>query len=405
MNNIYSEFEDKVVRSEFNTVMPVSDLNFNTPNNYTVFKLDHGDSFYNGRIQYHITGKLVKSDGSAYAANSGVKLVNNFPAFLFRRIELKKHNFLIDYVDHVGITSTVKSLVSYPNSSAENLYSSGFLSRFDGGGNFEALGTLGHLGLGFFDHLQYPMFKGGFEITFIRAEDNDAILRWTPSGGTEAAAGKVVIESFVLRVPLVEYAPTSKIQLIDKLVSLSGQDGLVYNYLQWQCIEKNGVVGTNFNFDITNAYRNVFNPKFIIIGLQKARSNDQKKNPSGFDSENIKNVSVKINKDVYPQELINLDITNGKHRVLYDMYQNFRRVTTGQENSYLNEANFIEKYPLMVIDTSLHPVNIDRSKNDIMVQLDFVNALAAESNIAAYVVVVSQTFFSYDITRNLIKMQ
>ncbi len=402
MNKIYSEFEDSIVRSEFNTVMPVSDLNFNTPNNYTVFKLDHGDSFYNGRMQYHITGKLVKSDGTAYAANSGVKLVHNFPAFLFHRIELKKHNVLIDSVDHVGITSTIKSLVSYPNN-ADNLYSSGFLSRFEGGGNFEALGTLGHLGLGFFDHLQYPMFKGGFEIKFTRAEDNDAIFRWTPTGGSEAAAGKVVIESFVLRVPLVEYSPISKIQLIDKLVHLS--DKLVYNYLQWQCIEKNGVVGSSFNFDITNAYRSVFNPKFIIIGLQKARGNNQKKDPSQFDSENIKNVSVKINKDVYPQELINLDIVNGKHRVLYDMYQNFRRVTAGNDNSYLNEANFIDKYPLMVIDTSLHPLTIDRSKNNITVQLDFVNTLAADSNIVAYVVVVSQASFSYDITRELIMMQ
>lgn len=59
------------------------------------------------------------------------------------------------------------------------------LSNFKGGGKFEALGSLGHLGLGFLEHLHNPMFKGGFEISFTRAEDNDALYPWKEGAAAE----------------------------------------------------------------------------------------------------------------------------------------------------------------------------------------------------------------------------
>lgn len=411
MDKYYNEMDAKVERSEYRTAMPVSDLNFNVANNYTVFKLDHGDAFYNSRIMYHIIGKVVKkSDGSDYAANSNIQLIDNFPAFLFSRIELRKHNTLIDSVDEPGITSTVKGLVSYSSGQKDTLASNGFISKFTGGGSFEALGTLGHLGLGFFDHLRYPMYKGGFEITFTRAKDDNALYHWkgTETGAVEPADGKVVITSFVLRVPLVEYESSAKTQLIAGLKSLSDKDSLIYQYFQWQCIEKKGVFGSSFGFDITGSYRNVNTPRFIIVALQTNRQNDQKKNPSQFDCVNIKNICVKINGHRYPQEMQNLDINNSCFRILYDQYLSFRKLYFGDTDVYLNVSDFIKKYPLMVIDTHLHPVPTDRSsRNDIQVELDFANAVAspvADTGTTAYVIVVSQSKFFYDITRNVIRV-
>lgn len=408
MESAYSKFANGIVKSEYKTVMPVSELNFNSPNNYTVFKLDHGDSFYNSRIMYHIRGKVVKkSDGSDYADKSNIQLVDNFAAFLFSRVELKKHNTLIDSVDFPGITSTVKALLSYSEGQRKCLDGCGFVSKFVGGGRFEALGTLSHLGLGFFDHLRHPMFKGGFEITFTRAGDNDALLHWKADAtSSEPADGKVVIESFVLRVPLVEYASTAKIQLVDALKHLSDKNNLVYHFYQWQCIDRKGVFGSTFSFDITGAYRNVYNPAFVIIALQTDRNNDQKKNPGQFDSCNVKNIAVKINGERYPQELQNLDINNKCYAVLYEQYLAFRSVNFKDNNVLLDMTQFIEKWPLFVIDTHLHPANTDRSRSDILVELDFTSPIdspQANSGTTAYAVVVSETHFAYDITRNLIR--
>ena len=257
MDDIYNQFSGGIIKSEYRTVMPVSELNFNTPNNYTVFKLDHGDTFYDSGIQFYITGEVVKkSDGSKYDAKTNIKLIDNFVPFLFTRIELKKHNTTIDTVDHPGITSTIKGLLNYSSSNKNVLTNCGFTSTFTGGGAFEVVGTLAHLGLGFFDHMRYPMYKGGFEIVFTRAEDNDALYRWKGASATDTipAAGKINIKSFVLRVPLVEYTTTSKIQLIDGLTKLSERGKLMYDYYQWQCIIQKGVFGHTYNFDITNVY-------------------------------------------------------------------------------------------------------------------------------------------------------
>jgi hypothetical protein len=42
--------------------------------------------------------------------------------------------------------------------------------------NFEAIGKLSDLGLGFFNDITIPIYKGGFEITFTRNKDNKAIF-------------------------------------------------------------------------------------------------------------------------------------------------------------------------------------------------------------------------------------
>lgn len=59
MNKIYNEFNSDIIRDEYRTVSPVSELGFNTPNNYIIFKLNEVEAFYNARIRYHITGKLT----------------------------------------------------------------------------------------------------------------------------------------------------------------------------------------------------------------------------------------------------------------------------------------------------------------------------------------------------------
>lgn len=411
MEKLYNEARDKIIGYDYTTVLPISELNLNTPNNFTVFKLDHGDAFYDNRILFHIKGEVVKkSDGSTYADTDPIKLVDNFAAFLFKRIELKKHNYTIDTVDEVGITSMIKCLTTYSKSGENTYASSGLKSYFEHGGKFEALGTLAHLGLGFFDNLKYPMYKGGFEIIFTRAEDNDALFRWktgTGASAVDAVEGKIKITSFVLRVPLVNYDVVKKTPLVEGLKKLSEKEDLVYRYHQWQCIEKFGVIGSTYTFDITNVYRNISNPLFVIIGLQTSRKNNQQKDPSQFDSVNIKSFHVKINGQRYPQEPQNMHITEKDYRLLYDSYLSIRQLIKNDNDVYLNLDSFINKYPLLVVDTHHHPFNIENKRNDIQVELEFTNAVSgptADKGTSAYILVVSEMMFSYDLNRNIIKM-
>lgn len=71
---------------------------------------------------------------------------------------------------------------------------------------------------------------------------------------------------------------------------------------------------------------------------------------------------------------------------------------------YLKSRDFIESRPLFVIDTTKQPENVPNSKNNIIINIDFQNALnlPSDSNIGttAYVVVVSENILHYDIIRN-----
>uniref|UniRef100_UPI001C8F2B05 hypothetical protein n=1 Tax=Klebsiella pneumoniae TaxID=573 RepID=UPI001C8F2B05 len=84
----------------------------------------------------------------------------------------------------------------------------------------------------------------------------------------------------------------------------------------------------------TNIYRNVYNPKFIIIGFQTDRQNNQEKDPYKFDSLNVKNYRIKLNGSYYPDELQNLHISEGIYRLMYQSYQEFKKVFYGNSEMY-----------------------------------------------------------------------
>lgn len=47
----------------------------------------------NTKIQYYISGKVVREDtGNNLAQGNSVHLIDNFPAVLFPKIELRKYN-------------------------------------------------------------------------------------------------------------------------------------------------------------------------------------------------------------------------------------------------------------------------------------------------------------------------
>ena len=105
---------------------------------------------------------------------------DNYINPLFSQIEVKKRNTVIDDIEFPGILSTIKGCVEYPglNVYNGNAITSGFKSHNYEVKQFEAVGKLGDLGLGFFNALNIPIYKGGFEITFTRNNDNNVTYRW-----------------------------------------------------------------------------------------------------------------------------------------------------------------------------------------------------------------------------------
>uniref|UniRef100_A0A8D8PTV5 Double jelly roll-like domain-containing protein n=1 Tax=Cacopsylla melanoneura TaxID=428564 RepID=A0A8D8PTV5_9HEMI len=330
---VFKKFDDSIIRAQQKIYYPTSEQNFNSVNKSTVFKIDGVDSFLNVKqARFDIRGKVVKSDGTAYAAGIAVKLVDNFVAYLFSRIEVRKHGKLLDESENVGRLSTIIGAVMNDHSK-EN---SGFISKFSGGGNFHVIGFLGDLGLGFFTDVKVPVYKGGFDITFIRANDNDAVYRYKADPTTEVPGeAKVTIQEFIIRIPSIDYEDFNKIKLVNELTHLSQNNKYRFLFKSYQCIEERNLTGKTFTKDITNNYRFIKNPLFAFIAFQTGRLDSQIAEPQFFDHCSVKNIWLELNSRRYPEELEDFDFSTQKTALAYEMYTDFKRIFNNNDASQM----------------------------------------------------------------------
>lgn len=418
MENIFEKYSDAIIRYEYNNFLPLSKLNFNNINKKTSFKIDVGDGFLHMRgAKFSISGKYCLEDGNDYENGANVILIDNFVAYLFSHIEVKKHNKLLDEIEYPGQASTIKGSVSYPENSSGYTQNSGFISKYSGGGKFNVVGNLSDLGLGFFNDVKIPVYKGGFEITFTRNNNHDALYRWASNKAdgtldelTRPLNGKIEIEEFLLKIPIIEYDDINKVQLINELKTLSQNNQYRFIFKSWQCIQQKSISGKTLNIDITNNYRNIRNPLFGIVGFQSNKLDDQDKSTSNFNHCYVKNIWFEINGKRYPEELENIDWENNEFATAYDMYMDYRRVFYKSDlevpTVFLGRDDYKNR-PLYVINLTRQSQNISESRNHIILHVDFDKNLNTPSGgregTVAYICMVSVSDFSYDIINNTIK--
>ena len=77
------------------------------------------------------------------------------------------------------------------------------------------------MGLGFFNDINIPIYKGGFEIIFTRNHDSNALFRWKNDKNELTAEGKVIIDTFYLKLPILEYSSEAKNKLINGFLAIA----------------------------------------------------------------------------------------------------------------------------------------------------------------------------------------
>jgi hypothetical protein len=158
------------------------------------------------------------------------------------------------------------------------------------------VGRLGDLGLGLFNDITVPIYKGGFAITFTRNSNTNALFRWKGKKATDGSEdpstlpveGKVTINTFYLRVPIIEYNSDAKTNLINDLF----KENYIFHFKKWQCIQHMKVTGKSLTADITNIYRNIQNPIWAFVVFQINRLNNQQKDNNAFDHSDMKNLWI-----------------------------------------------------------------------------------------------------------------
>jgi hypothetical protein len=374
IKQIYDKYADEVSLFQYRNFYPTSTLNLNEENKKTTFKIDVEDDFIDKGIEYYIEGKITPTNAkNTFNSKSNIKMVDNFVAHKFPQIEVKKHGTIFYEIDFTGIANTVKGCLSYPGADEykSKAVNSGLKTFALESQNFSVVGRLGDLGLGFFSDISVHIYKGGFEITFTRNNDNNIIYRWKglKADGTEDSAflpdeGKVTINNFYLRVPIIEYNNEVKINLIYNLF----KENYNFQFKKWQCIQHMKINGKSLTFDITNIYRNVQNPIWAFGVFQTKRINNQQKDNSTFDHVDVGNLWLEVSGRRYPEESLNLNWDSDNYCLGYNPYQDYKRIFYKNSDSipYIGLKSFKNRYPNYSIDLTDQPKRISDAKSNII---------------------------------------
>ena len=214
--------DDSIKSYETYAFQPISGTQLNSAGQI-IIRVENQDAFFHPRNSWlQVEGKLVKSDGAVYGADTKVALTNNGVMYLFDNIKYELNGQEIESVYHPGQASTILGLTKYSYDFNQctalnqcwivdtddnvNDTNTGFKSRREyiikkpnPKGNFRFAIELEHI-LDFCEDYDKVLYGFTHTLTIVRtSSDNNAIYRAAAVG-----AGKVVIEKISWMLPRVE---------------------------------------------------------------------------------------------------------------------------------------------------------------------------------------------------------
>ena len=224
---------------------------------------------------------------------------------------------------------------------------------------------------------------------------NDPIFR---DNGVDA--GRIVLEKIRWFMPHVIPSDAYRLQL-DKIIEKKEKIPVGYRMLQCdstQVPENQKTftwrLGVKSSPDI---------PRFIIVGFQTLRNNNQEENPAIFKHLFLRNIYVTLNAKRYPDTDYENDFTKNQYSRIYGDTALFRKKFFNMDylvsNCGINPPDFKSIYPLFVFDVSKQSEKLKTSVSDIHVKAFFDADPAGgnnpPANTMAYAVIISDRLFHF----------
>ena len=140
-------------------------------------------------------------------------------------------------------------------------------------------------------------------ITLVRKTHDDAVFR-----GAAAGAGKVSLDKISWFMPHVIPADAEKFSIY-KTIESNVKVPVAYRTRQCDMLSVPESTSFTWRLSVKTAPKK---SRFIIVGFQTAKDDDQTKNPCTFDHVNLRNAYVMLNSDRYPAIDYNLSFANQK---------------------------------------------------------------------------------------------
>lgn len=336
-----------------------------------------------------INGKLTlkkNSDGVILSSvdTKKVNFINNGILHLFSRVNYSIAGNEIDSVDNPGTATAIKGLVSFNDDIAYHdacwrIKSTSNIINKDG--YFSIFIPLKVI-LGFFEDYTKYIYRIHQELKLIRANTNcnNALLVDETIASTHTIT--ISLSEIIWRMPQYKFSLAYEAE-INKEISSSIEYEMYYRH--WMYIEKSSITGKTFTWDIPTSY---YKPRYVIIGFQKNRNDKISTDNGQFDLCNLENIQVHLNNNIYyPNSRLNISLAENKCTQIYNMFKNFKYSYYGKDGKPLIDYNdFLNKYPIIVIDCSKQSDVIKGSTINIKINFQWWDSFAVDSVIHCLVI-------------------
>lgn len=407
--------EDESITSyEFHEYFPQVGSNLNNQGELRITIENQDEFFYPSESYITVEGHLIKAaDSSVYDDANIITLTNNAIMHLFSNCRYNLSGKELENLNHVGQATTMLGLLKYPDDFTKSAgmnqlwykdtgttasitpgNNDGFRGRHgyivkspDPKGTFSFSIPLTHL-FGFCEDYEKVVYGFKHVLTMVRKGDNDAIFKADAAG-----AGKINLTKLSWFMPTVVPSDMEKLALYKTIESKTNFD---VGFRIRQCDTVTLPQTTNFSWKLA-VQSSPEKPRWLILGFQTDKDNDQTTNPSIFDHCNLTNAHVMLNSVRYPEIDYSLNFTQNKFSRMYKQASDFRKNYFGMDslisNCNINPIDYKGLYPLFVFDVSKQSERLKNSITDITLKMNFSVNVAV--NTQAYALVISDRIVKF----------
>ena len=357
-----------------------------------------------------------------YADADVVTLINNGIMYLFSDVRYHLASHEIEVLQNPGHATTMLGLLKYPddftksqglnqlwlpdtnidnNNEANKVDNKGFKKRneyiirtSDPKGTFSFKIPLKHF-LGFCEDYKKILYGMQQRLTLTRTNNDNAIFR---TAATDA--GTVRLDKIRWFMPHVIPSDAYRLQL-DKVIEKKEKIPVGYRMLQCDTSQ----VPTNqktFTWRL-GVKSSPDIPRFIIVGFQSDKNNNQEQNPAIFNHLYVRNIYVTLNAKRYPDTDYDNDFNKNQYSRIYGDASSFRKKFFNMDelvsNSGINPLDYKNLFPLYVFDVTKQSEKLKTSVSDIHIKAFFDNDPAGANNppanTMAYAVIISDRLFHF----------
>ena len=416
--------DDSIDKYEDIAYEKIAGTNLNSPGQDIRLTIETQDIFtYPSESYLIVEGYLEKNlnppNATVYNQNTDlITLTNNGIMHLFKRIRYDLSGQEIENLVHPGQATTMIGLLKYPddfskskglnqlwykdtntNATIDNDGNSGFAVRrhyifaSNPVGTFSFRIPLKHI-FGFCGDYDKIVYGLKHNLTLTRNNDNDAIYRNNnDTAGAAMVDGRVILTDIFWFMPHVTPADQYKMELY-KIIER--KEKIPVGYRMLQCDSASVPQSRSFSWRLS-VKSSPEVPRFIIIGFQTNKINNQQQNSSIFDNVNINNIYAMLNSTRYPTVDYNIDFAKNMISRVYGDAAEFRSKFFNMDE-LISNPNFTPleyrlMYPLFLFDVSKQSEKLKYSTTDIQIKMSFKEDPPANTQV--YGVIISDRLINF----------